>query len=108
MGCARSGERPSMVVTCLEATLETGVEQERIGCPSIWTVHAPQSAIPQPNLVPVMPSVSRRTHRSGIVGTTSTVWGLPFSVKRTTAMEQPRAGSLGLHARVYFTAQSGT
>jgi hypothetical protein len=30
------------------------------------TVHAPQSAMPQPNFVPVMFSVSRRTHNKGI------------------------------------------
>ena len=33
------------------------------------TVQAPHSAMPQPNLVPVMPSVSRRTHEQrGIRG----------------------------------------
>ena len=64
-----------MVVTVLPATLEIGVTQERTGCPLMWTVQAPQSAMPHPNLVPVMPSVSRRTHSSGIAGATSTVCG---------------------------------
>ena len=34
----------------------------------MWTVQAPQSAMPQPNLVPVRPSVSRRTQSSGVCG----------------------------------------
>ena len=35
----------------------------------VWeTVHAPHIAIPQPNLVPVRPSSSRRTQRRGVVG----------------------------------------
>ena len=36
-------------------------------------MHAPQSAAPQPNLVPVIFSVSRNTHSSGVSGVTSTV-----------------------------------
>ena len=46
----------------LPATLSTGVMQERVGAPSMCTVHAPHKALPQPNLVPVSPSVSRNTH----------------------------------------------
>ena len=57
-----------MVVTFLPARLETGVTQERTACPLTWTVHAPHSAMPQPNFVPVMPSVSRRYHSKGISG----------------------------------------
>ena len=75
-----------MVVTLLPATLEIGVTQDRVGCPLICTVQAPHSAMPQPNLVPVMPSVSRRTQSSGMAGTTSTVCGLPFRVNLTAAM----------------------
>ena len=36
--------------------------QERIGVPSRCTVQAPHWAMPQPNLVPVMPRTSRSTH----------------------------------------------
>ena len=36
------------------------------------TVQAPHCAMPQPYLVPVMPSVSRSTHSSGVSGSTST------------------------------------
>src|SRR5688500_5711517 len=51
----------SMVVILLPATAETGVLQEGTGWPSTCTVHAPQSAAPQPNLVPIRPRLSRMT-----------------------------------------------
>src|SRR5712671_6639000 len=70
-----------MVVIFFPATLEIGVMQERVASPLMWTVQAPQRAMPQPNLVPVMFKVSRRTQRSGISGLTSTVWGFPLRVK---------------------------
>jgi len=37
--------------------------------------------MPQPNFVPVMFRVSRKTQSSGISGLTSTDWALPFKVK---------------------------
>src|SRR5437867_13083502 len=40
--------------------------QERVGMPLTCTVHAPHCAMPQPNLVPVSPSSSRTTHKSGV------------------------------------------
>src|SRR5215469_5488895 len=52
-----------MVVTCLPLTRERGETQERIARPSRWTVQAPQSAMPQPNLVPVSPRESRKIQR---------------------------------------------
>src|SRR4030088_2314872 len=70
-----------MVVTFLPATLETGVMQERVASPLMCTVHAPQSAMPQPNFVPVIFRVSRSTQSSGMSGLTSTDWDLPFKVK---------------------------
>src|ERR1035438_3166676 len=66
MGWLRSGERPSMVVIFLPATAEMGVTQDRTGWPSMWTVQAPHNDMPHPNLVPVMPSVSRKTQSSGM------------------------------------------
>src|ERR1035438_2307365 len=99
MGSPRSGERPSMVVTLLPAMVEIGVTQARTGWPFRWTVQAPQSDIPQPNLVPVNPRVSRKTHNSGIAGGTSTARGFPFNANLTTAIpDPPRSASLG---RVY-------
>src|SRR5258705_13197000 len=55
----------SIVVTAELPTLSIFVMQERVGVSSRCTVHAPQSAIPQPNFVPVMPNMSRSTHSSG-------------------------------------------
>src|SRR5580765_1174154 len=75
-----------MVVTFLPATLEIAVMQERVASPLMCTVQAPQSAMPQPNFVPVMFSVSRSTQSSGMSGLTSTDWDLPFRVK-VMAME---------------------
>src|SRR5215813_13631701 len=79
-GCDPSAGIPSMVVTFLPDTLEIGVMHDRVASPLMCTVHAPHSAMPHPNFVPVMFSVSRRTHNSGISGLTSTVWDFPFSV----------------------------
>src|ERR1035438_8249503 len=83
MGWLRSGERPSMVVIFLPATAEMGVTQDRTGWPSMWTVQAPHNDMPHPNLVPVMPSVSRKTQSSGMAETASTDCGLPFKVNLT-------------------------
>src|SRR5262245_25011393 len=51
---------------------------ERTGWPSTCTVQAPQSAMPQPNLLPVSPISSRRAHSSGVSPGTSTFWRLPL------------------------------
>src|SRR5689334_3837369 len=80
-----------MVVTFFPDTLDIGVMQERVASPLICTVHAPQRAIPHPNFVPVMFSVSRSTQSKGMSGLTSTDWDLPFNVKVTamgTSSEQ--------------------
>src|SRR6476661_5677602 len=60
-GCWPLGERPSMVVTFLPATLDTEIWQERIALPSMWTVQAPHRPEPHPNLVPVNLRCSRTT-----------------------------------------------
>jgi hypothetical protein len=44
-------------------------------------VQAPQSAIPQPNFVPVRPRESLITHKSGVDGSSSTETDFPFKVK---------------------------
>ena len=75
-----------MVVTVFPAMLFITVQQERTACPSTCTVQAPHSAMPQPNLVPVSPTTSRRTQSSGISGGTSTVRDAPFRVKVMLAM----------------------
>src|SRR5437773_10498326 len=70
-----------MVVTRLPATAATGSTQVRVATPSRCTVQAPHWAIPQPNLVPVSPRLSRSTHSSGVSGATLTVARLPLTVK---------------------------
>ena len=66
MGC-----KPSMVTIDLLVAADIGVEQERIASPLRWTVQLPHRAAPQPNLVPVRLSSSRRYHRIGIDGSPS-------------------------------------
>src|SRR2546428_10368710 len=68
-----------MVVTSFPATRLIGCTHERTAWPFTCTVHAPQSAIPQPNLVPVRPMVSRITHSSGVSGSTSTEYIFPLT-----------------------------
>src|SRR6266851_10418742 len=70
----------SIVVIALPAAALTGVTQERIAWPPRCTVQAPQSAIPQPNFVPVMPSTSRNTHKRGVSPSTSTVRSIPLTL----------------------------
>ena len=54
---------------------ELGLTGTKFGCGAALcgacTVQAPHSATPQPNLVPVKPSSSRRNHISGIDGSPS-------------------------------------
>src|ERR1700694_2476845 len=68
-----------MVVTLRPAAVDSGVTQERMALPSRCTVHAPQSAIPQPNLVPGRPAISRTAHNRGMLGSASNVVDLPLS-----------------------------
>src|SRR5579859_7798758 len=82
-GCEPSFDRPSMVVT-LPVTADAGITQERTGLPSMSTVHAPHMAMPQPYLVPVMPSSSRRTHNSGISSSTFTLTCFPLTFRVVT------------------------
>src|SRR5690349_4323689 len=76
---------PSIVVIFLPSAADTGVPQERTGLPSRCTVQAPQSCAPHPNLVPVMPTVSRIAQSSGVLGSTSTLWVLPLIFRRAIA-----------------------
>ena len=70
----------SIVVISALPTLSIVVMQDRAGAPSTCTVQAPQSAMPQPNLVPVMPKTSRRTQRRGVSPSTSAVWSVPLTL----------------------------
>jgi hypothetical protein len=75
----------SMVVMEWPMAARTGITQARLGMPSRCTVQAPQSATPQPNLVPFMPSRSRNTHSSGMSGSASTLCDLPLILSVTMA-----------------------
>ena len=72
-----------MVVT-LPVTADAGITQERTGLPSMCTVQAPHIAMPQPYLVPVIPSSSRNTQSSGMSSSTFTLTCFPltFSVPK--------------------------
>src|SRR5437763_16123744 len=67
-----------MVVICLPSAALTGSEHERVATPLMCTVQAPHCAMPQPYLVPVMPSESRSTQSKGVSGSTSTLWVRPL------------------------------
>src|SRR3954469_15862941 len=73
-----------MVTIFLPAAALAGNEQERVATPSICTVQAPHCAMPQPYLVPVMPSVSRSTQSSGVRGS-ALAW-TDFPLTLITAM----------------------
>src|SRR6266511_1180312 len=68
-----------MVVIFFLPTAETGVTHDRTGSPSRCTVQAPHCAMPQPNLVPVRLSPSRRVQSSGVSGSTSACMVRPLT-----------------------------
>src|SRR5262245_42057744 len=68
----------SMVVMECSAAALTGITQDRRGTPSRCTGQAPHNATPQPNLVPFMPSRSRKTHSRGMSGSASTECDVPL------------------------------
>src|SRR3979490_3147541 len=61
-------------------TSPTAIEQERCTSSLMWTEQAPHCATPQPYLVPVRPTCSRMTQRSGVSGSASTSRVLPLMV----------------------------
>jgi len=60
-----------MVVILSPAVAETGIKHDRIGRPSICTVHAPHSPMPHPNLVPFNFNESLITQSNGVLGSKS-------------------------------------
>src|SRR5216683_4331383 len=68
-GCNRpSFSRPSIVTTGFPTAALAGIWHERRGAPPIRTVHAPHCPSPQPYLLPVKPSSSRKTFNRGVSG----------------------------------------
>src|SRR5262249_30315145 len=72
-GCELVADRPSMVtMRSVGLTSATRSEHERTTTSSMCTEQAPHWATPHPYLVPVRPTCSRITHKSGVCGSTST------------------------------------
>ena len=69
----------------LETAL-SGTWQERVATPSMCTVQEPHWAMPQPYLVPVMPSVSRSTQSSGVRGSALAWSDLPLTLSTAMAV----------------------
>src|SRR5438094_3231516 len=59
---------------------DTGTTHERVATPARCTVHAPQAAMTQPYLVPVIFKSSRSTQSSGVPGSAVTSLCWPFTV----------------------------
>src|SRR5262249_10188751 len=78
-GCELVADRPSMVTMRSVGLMSpTRMEQERCTSSLMCTEQAPHCATPQPYFVPVRPTCSRMTHRSGVAGSTSTSLMLPL------------------------------
>ena len=60
--------------------------QDRMVAPSTSTVHAPHCPRPQPNRGPCSDRLSRRTYKSGVLGSASTTLDLPFTFSEIRAM----------------------
>src|SRR5271166_217801 len=87
----------SIVVILWPTALATGNTQERVAWPSRCTVQAPQSAMPQPYLVPVRSSTSRSTQSSGMSGSTST-WTI-FPLMSSSCMSISLVGAPSMRDR---------
>ena len=62
----------------------SGMAQERCTSPLMCTAQAPHWAMPQPYLVPVSPTCSRRTQSSGVSPSTLTSTALPLTLSLAT------------------------
>ena len=101
------------IVDAKALTELTGVMQARRGTPSMCTVHAPHIAIPHPNFVPVSARMSRRTQRSGVSSSTSTVCAAPliesscgmFGLRVRTTRPYSRARLLPITGFCYLRQQ---
>ena len=89
-------ERPSIVVTDFPAKAETGVMHDLIGWPFRWTVQAPHSPEPHPNLVPVSFRCSRSTHSNVVSGCGSSLVSEPFNLNSIDIQ------TLSIHAESAF------
>src|SRR5215467_12772860 len=105
---------PSIVVTARPPTAPIGRRHERTGLPSTCTVQAPHWAMPQPYLVPVMPSTSRNTHSSGVSSPTSTSCLVPLMLIEKVMIfclhrkVEARALSVGRHSSNQTSGREAT
>src|SRR6478609_6132435 len=90
-----------MVVIFLPTAADNGVWQERAGAPSRCTVQAPQRAMPQPNLVPVNPTWSRKTQSKGVSSGAATLVALPFTVNVVILKSFRRGVEIGSRAQLF-------
>src|ERR1700689_283167 len=79
-GCRPFAPRSSMVRISLFAAELIGVTHDLTAWPFLCTVHAPQSAMPHPNLVPVRARMSRPYHKRGMPGSPSKLRSIPFTL----------------------------
>ena len=69
-----------MVRMFLPAACFIVMAQLRVAAPFTCTVQVPHRPTPQPNLVPVMSSTSRKYHNSGMSGSPSNLRLVPFTL----------------------------
>src|SRR5215468_2280559 len=81
------------------------MEHERCNSPLMCTEQAPHCATPQPYLVPVSPTCSRRTQSSGVSPSTFTSKDLPFTFSLAIAWTTPPGKLTKL---LYRTALGGS
>src|SRR5215467_14857003 len=86
-------------MTFLVPTVDTCVWHDRVGAPSICTVHAPHWPIPQPNFVPFICNESRRTQSRGISAATSTLCVCPLMVSEYSMTAPPSVRILAVLRR---------
>src|SRR5207253_9879738 len=89
-----------MVVIRLPEAALIGVTQLRAAAPSMCTVHAPQSPMPQPNFVPGTSRPSRKYHKRGISRSPAYCTRLPLIVSwiiDAPAYIVKRQGASNLH-----------
>src|SRR6202140_2639375 len=67
-----------VTIWSVSLTSPSRIEQERRTSPLMCTEQAPHCATPHPYLVPVRPTCSRMTHKSGVSASTCTSFILPL------------------------------
>src|SRR5581483_988361 len=89
--------RPSMVVTLAPSQERASTVHDFTALPSRCTTQAPHWLVSQPTCVPVRRKFSRRNCTSSVLGSTSAVAALPFTVMVTFVI--PLSGGLGVACR---------